>query len=346
MEFEIWNFDSSMLISHSIIFLTFERIILLAMSMTIPSFEDIINAHARIRPVIHKTPTLSSSGINHLLDCDLYFKCENFQKVGAFKFRGASNAVLSLSKTELPKGVATHSSGNHAAALALAASMKGISSFIVMPDNAPEIKKIAVAGYGGKITFCEPTLKAREDTLDIIVKKTGATVIHPYNNFNVICGQGTACKEMLEEISDLDIIIAPVGGGGLLSGTSISAKAVNPNLKVYGAEPLNADDAYRSFHANEIFPSVNPNTIADGLLTSLAPITYEIIRKNVDDILCVSETSIISAMRMIWERMKIIVEPSAAVTLAAVMQYPAIFNRKKAGLILSGGNVDLKKLPF
>jgi threonine dehydratase len=334
-----WNVETTILI-------TFETIILLFMTLIIPTFEDIINAHLRIRPVIHKTAVLSSSSINRILDIDLFFKCENFQKVGAFKFRGASNAVLSLSREESLRGVATHSSGNHAAALALAGSMKGIPSFIVMPDNAPEIKKKAVAGYGGKITFCEPTLKAREETLELIVKETGATIIHPYNNFNVICGQGTACKELLEEIIDLDIIVAPVGGGGLLSGTSISAKAIKPNIKVFGAEPSNADDAFRSFHAGEIIPSVNPHTIADGLLTSLAPITFEIIRKNVDEILCVSEESIISAMQLIWERMKIIVEPSAAVTLAAVMQNPSVFKGKKAGLILSGGNVDLKKLPF
>jgi len=316
------------------------------MSLPIPTFSDIISAHKRILNVIHKTPVLTSSSINMMLGAELYFKCENFQKVGAFKFRGASNAVLSLSKEEASKGVATHSSGNHAAALALAASMVGIPAYIVMPENAPEIKKKAVAGYGGIITFCEPTLKAREETLDRIVHETGAIVIHPYNNFNVICGQGTACKELLDEIKDLDIIVSPVGGGGLLSGTALSAKALKPGIKVYGAEPSNADDAFRSFHSQEIIPSVNPHTIADGLLTSLAPVTFEIIRKNVDEILCVSEESIIAAMQMIWERMKIIIEPSSAVTLAAVMLNPELFKGKKAGLILSGGNVDLKKLPF
>ncbi len=316
------------------------------MPIPLPAFSDIVSAHNRIIDIIHKTPVLTSSSINKILGVDLYFKCENFQKVGAFKFRGASNAVLSLSKEEASKGVATHSSGNHAAALALAASMKSIPAYIVMPENAPEIKKKAVAGYGGIITYCEPTLKAREEILEKIVKETGATVIHPYNNFNVICGQGTACKELLEEIDDLDIIISPVGGGGLLSGTAISAKALKPGITVYGAEPSNADDAFRSFHSKEIIPSVNPHTIADGLLTSLAPVTFEIIRKNVDEILCVSEESIIQAMQMIWERMKIIIEPSAAVTLAAVMLNPGLFSGKKSGLILSGGNVDLKKLPF
>ena len=316
------------------------------MTIPVPTFSDIVSAHQRITGIIHKTPVLTSSSINKILGAELYFKCENFQKVGAFKFRGACNAVLSLKKEEASKGVATHSSGNHAAALALAASMKGIPAYIVMPENAPEIKKKAVAGYGGIITFCEPTLKAREDTLELIVKKTGATVVHPYNNFNVICGQGTACKELLEEITTLDIVVSPVGGGGLLSGTALSAKAIKPGIKVYGAEPLNADDAFRSFHSQEIIPSLNPHTIADGLLTSLAPVTYEIIKKNVDEILCVTEESIIAAMQMIWERMKIIIEPSSAVTLAAVMQYPEIFKGKKTGLILSGGNVDIKKLPF
>jgi len=316
------------------------------MPIPVPSFSDIVSAHKRILHIIHKTPVLTSSSINRILGVDLYFKCENFQKVGAFKFRGASNAVLALTPEEASKGVATHSSGNHAAALALAASMKGIPAYIVMPENAPEIKKKAVAGYGGIITFCEPTLKAREDTLEKILKETGANVIHPYNNFNVICGQGTACKELLEEINNLDIIISPVGGGGLLSGTAICAKAIKPGIKVFGAEPINADDAFRSFHSQEIIPSVNPHTIADGLLTSLAPVTYEAIRKNVDEILCVTEESIIQAMQMIWERMKIIIEPSSAVTLAAVMMNPELFSGKKGGLILSGGNVDLKKLPF
>jgi threonine dehydratase len=316
------------------------------MSPAVPAYSDIVAAHKRILPVIHKTPVLTSTSINKILGVELYFKCENFQKVGAFKFRGASNAVLSLTAEEASKGVATHSSGNHAAALALAASMKDIPAYIVMPENAPEIKKKAVAGYGGKITYCEPTLKAREETLERIVEETGATVIHPYNNFNVICGQGSACKELLEKIPDLDIVISPVGGGGLLSGTAISAKALNSKIIVFGAEPQNADDAYRSFHSREIVPSVNPHTIADGLLTSLAPVTFEIICKNVDEILCVSEELIVQAMQMIWERMKIIIEPSSAVTLAAVMLNPALFKGKKTGLILSGGNVDVKKLPF
>jgi threonine dehydratase len=249
-----------------------------------PSIQNIKDAHQRIKPFIHKTPVLKSTLINELLNVDFYFKCENFQKVGAFKFRGATNAVQLLSNEEASMGVTTHSSGNHAAALSLAARQRGIPAYIVMPENAPEIKKIAVKSYGAEITFCEPTLEARERTLEMVQQKTGATFIHPYNNFNVIAGQGTAAVELLEEAPFLDIVIAPVGGGGLLSGTAIATKAIKPNAKVYAAEPLNADDAYRSFKQGVIIPSVKPITIADGLLTSLGTITFEAIRNNVDDI--------------------------------------------------------------
>lgn len=316
------------------------------MSTMIPQFKDIQEAHERIKSLIHRTPVLSSQSINSILEMDLFFKCENFQKVGAFKFRGATNAVRLLSHEELKKGVTTHSSGNHAAALSLAAKQMNIPAYIVMPENAPEIKKKAVEGYGAKITFCEPTLKAREDTLRNVQQKTGATFIHPYGNFNVICGQGTAAKELMEEVADLDVIIAPVGGGGLMSGTVIASKALNPKIKVYGAEPLNADDAFRSFKKGVLIPSDRPNTIADGLLTSLSPMTFQIIRENVDDILTVKEETIVSAMRMIWERMKIIIEPSSAVPLAAVLENRSLFKSKKVGIILSGGNVDLNHLPF
>ncbi len=316
------------------------------MSEFIPSFKDIVEAHNRIRTFIHKTPVLTNQSINQIVQCELYFKCENFQKVGAFKFRGASNAVFSLTPEEASKGVATHSSGNHAAALALAARMRGIPSYIVMPENAPEIKKTAVAGYGAQITFCKPTQQAREETLDKLVQATGATFVHPYNNFRVISGQGTACKELLEEVPNLDIVLSPVGGGGLLSGTSISAKAIKERVIVYGAEPKNADDAHRSFHSGIIQPSVSPKTIADGLLTSLGSMTFEIIRNNVTDILLVDEETIVKAMRLVWERMKIIIEPSSAVPLAAVMLNPHLFRGVKTGIILSGGNVELTKLPF
>lgn len=311
-----------------------------------PSIENIKEAHKRIESLIHRTPVLSSSLINGICGCELFFKCENFQRVGAFKFRGATNAVRLLTDSEAAKGVTTHSSGNHAAALSLAARQRGIPAYIVMPENAPEIKKIAVQSYGAEITYCEPTLEARERTLELVQQKTGAKFIHPYNNFNVISGQGTAAIELLEETPFLNAVIAPVGGGGLLSGTAIATKAINSTIKVYGAEPLNADDAYRSFKKGEIIPSVKPNTIADGLLTSLGTITFQAITNNVDDIFTTKEETIILAMRLVWERMKIIIEPSSAVPLAIVIENKEFFKGKKIGIIFSGGNVDLNHLPF
>ncbi len=314
--------------------------------IALPTFFDIEKAHERIRPYIHYTPVLSSQSINRIVGADLFFKCENFQKVGAFKFRGACNSVFSLTPEEARNGVCTHSSGNHAAALALAARMRGIPAYIVMPENAPEIKKIAVAGYGAQITFCTPTLEARESTLKKVAEETGATEIHPYNNFNVICGQGTAAKELIEESGRLEIVIAPVGGGGLLSGTAISTRALLPEAKVIAAEPAGADDAFRSFYSGTLQPSVAPKTIADGLLTSLGSLTFPIVMNHVDQIVTVSEESIVAAMRMIWERMKIIIEPSSAVPLAAILGKKVEMKGKKVGIILSGGNVDLGKLPF
>lgn len=314
--------------------------------MTIPSLSDIKVAHKRIKPFIHHTPVLTSGQLNKIFSCELFFKCENFQKVGAFKFRGATNAVLSLSDEEKKKGVVTHSSGNHAAALSLAARMNGVSAKIVMPDTAPAVKKNAVAGYGAEITFCKPTLQSREETTRKIIEKTGATLIHPYDNFNVICGQGTAALELLDEKSDLDIIIAPIGGGGLMSGTSTTVKSLNNKIKVIGAEPLNANDAWTSFKTGNLTPSVNPLTIADGLLTSLSELTFAIIRKNVDDIFTVREESIIECMLLVWERMKIVIEPSSATVLAVIKENPEFFRNEKVGLIISGGNVDFKKLPF
>ncbi len=311
-----------------------------------PHFPDIQEAHNRIKGMIHRTPVLTAVTVNKILGAELFFKCENFQKVGAFKFRGACNSVFSLDDEAAARGVATHSSGNHAAALALAAAMRGIKAHIVMPRTAPAIKKIAVEGYGAKITFCEPTLQAREETLAKVIQSTGATTIHPYNYAPVICGQGTAAIEFLEEVPVLEIIMTPVGGGGLLSGTSISAKAIKPEIKVFAGEPKNADDACRSFQSGVLQPSVNPGTIADGLLTSLGDLTFRIILRNVDDIITVSEEGIVKAMRLIWERMKIIIEPSAAVPVAAVLENPAVFSGKKTGIILSGGNVDLSSLPF
>lgn len=314
--------------------------------ISIPTYSDIEQAHVIVQKFAHRTPVLTSSSINKIVGGNLFFKCENFQKVGAFKFRGACNAVFSLTEEEAQKGVATHSSGNHAAALALAAKMRGIAAHIVMPDNSPEIKKKAVAGYGANITFCTPTLEARETTLAKIVAETGATEIHPYNNFNVIAGQGTAAKELIEDAGDFDIIFAPVGGGGLLSGTALSTKYLLPDCKVIAAEPAGADDAFRSFHEKKIIPSINPKTIADGLLTSLGERNFAIILQNVDDIVTVSEEKIVEAMRMIWERMKIIIEPSSAVPLAAILENKMDIKGQKVGIILSGGNVDLGKLPF
>ena len=314
--------------------------------MNIPTFLDIEDAYVRIESYIHFTPVLTCSAINKIAGAEIYFKCENFQKVGAFKFRGACNAVFSLDDETAAKGVGTHSSGNHAAALALAANLRGTHAYIVMPKNAPGIKKRAVGSYGGVITFCEPTLDSREKTLDKILEESGAVMIHPYNQKEIIAGQGTCALEFLQQQNDLDVIMAPVGGGGLLSGTSIAAKYLNPDIEVIGAEPEGADDASQSFLNKQRMPSINPNTIADGLLTSLGDLTFEAIMENVDNIMVTPDTSIIKAMRLIWERMKIIVEPSGAVPLAVVLDNKEKFSGKKVGVILSGGNVDLEKLPF
>jgi len=314
--------------------------------MIIPTYSDVVEAHHIVKKYAHQTPVLSSSGVNNIVGGELFFKCENFQKVGAFKFRGACNAVFSLSEKDAQKGVGTHSSGNHAAALALAAKMRGIAAHIVMPENSPEIKKKAVAGYGAKITFCKPTLQARESTLAKVIDEIGATEIHPYDNFNVIAGQGTAVKELIEDTGKFDIIIVPVGGGGLLSGTALSSKYLTPDCKVIAAEPAGADDAYRSFHTKKWVPSEKPNTIADGLLTSVGKRNFSIILDKVDDIVTVSEEKIVEAMRMIWERMKIIIEPSSAVPLAAILEGKVDIKNKKVGIILSGGNLDLGRLPF
>jgi threonine dehydratase len=314
--------------------------------MHIPDKQEITDASDRISALIHKTPVLTSSSIDSLLGCTLYFKCENFQKVGAFKFRGATNAISQLTPQQLTHGVATHSSGNHAQALALAAKMKEAKAYIVMPTNAPKSKKEAVLGYGAEVIECEPTLKAREETLERVIQKTGAYLIHPYNDERIIAGQATCAKELIEGTDTLDYILAPVGGGGLLSGTALSAAYFSPHTRVVGAEPDGADDAFRSMKANEIIPSVNPKTIADGLLTSLGDKTFPIIKKYVESILTVNDDLIIEAMKLIWQRMKIIVEPSAAVPLAVVMNNKGLFQNKKIGIILSGGNMDFDKIPF
>lgn len=311
-----------------------------------PNADEIRSAAIRIAPYINYTPVLTCQSLNEILGTSLFFKCENFQKVGAFKSRGAINAVFQLTHEELKHGVGTHSSGNHAQALARAAALRNASAHIVMPENAPKVKVDAVKGYNGIVHFCRPTLKSREETLDALVQKYGLTVIHPYNNLEVIAGQATACLELMEETPGLDTIMCPVGGGGLLSGTALSARYFGKNISVIAAEPSGADDAFRSFKAGYIIPSENPQTIADGLLTSLGSLTFPIIKENVSDIVCASEEYIVIAMKLIWERMKIIIEPSSALPLAAIMQGLLEVKNKRIGIILSGGNIDLNHLPW
>jgi threonine dehydratase len=310
------------------------------------TLHDIERAAQRIRPYIHRTPVLTSVSLDEKVEVQVYLKCENMQKVGAFKFRGACNAVFSLSAEEASRGVCTHSSGNHAQALALAARMRGSPAYIVMPNNAPAVKKNAVAGYGGQISFCAPTLDAREATLTRIYESTGAKVVHPYNDERVIAGQGTAALELLEELPDLDVILTPVGGGGLLSGTAIAATETRKEIRVIGGEPEMADDAFRSLQARTILPSVKPETIADGLLTSLGTLTFPIVQQHVEQIVTVSEGGIINAMRFVWERLKIIIEPSAAVPVGVLWEKKIDLTGLKVGVILSGGNVDLENLPW
>lgn len=314
--------------------------------LNVPSPADLVNARQRISPYAHKTPVLQSSKVNERAGTSLYFKCENFQKVGAFKFRGACNAVFSLDADDAARGVATHSSGNHAQALALSARMKDIPAYVVMPENAPKVKVEAVRNYGAEITFCESTLESRESTLAEVVKRTGAIEIHPYNNSRIIEGQSTAALEMMEQQPDLDVILTPVGGGGLLSGTALAVHYNHPSVKVIGTEPELADDAYRSFKAGELKPVYSTDTIADGLRTALGELPFEIILDHVDDIITVSEASIIDAMRFIWERMNMIIEPSCAVPVAAVFENPERFEGLKTGIIITGGNVDLDHLPW
>lgn len=311
-----------------------------------PSYSDIEEAAKRIRGFAHKTPVLQSSYFNQLTGAELFFKCENFQKVGAFKFRGAFNAISQLSKEDGEKGIITHSSGNHAQAVALASRKNGYKATIVMPENAPKVKVNAVRDYGAKIVFCKSTIESRQETTDQIISQTGATFIHPYDDADVIAGQGTSAKELLEEIPDLHIIIAPIGGGGLMSGTAIASKSIKPDIQVLGAEPKLADDAYRSYQAGSIQPVLRTDTIADGLRTSLSSLTFQIIQENVDDIITVSEESIIRDMRRVWERMKIIIEPSCAVPISALLDGEIDISGKKIGIILTGGNVDLENLPW
>lgn len=312
----------------------------------VPGKKQIEEAALRIEKYIHRTPVLTSANLDAMFDCKMFFKCENLQKAGAFKSRGAVNAVFLLDENDLKKGVATHSSGNHAAALARVATIRGTDAHIVMPENSSKVKIAAVKNYGGKITYCESNLASRESTLIKVIQETGATEIHPYNDYNIIAGQATAAKELIEDTGFLDIIMAPVGGGGLLSGTALSSFYFSNKTSVIAAEPENASDAWQSFKSKKFIPSVNPDTIADGLRTSLGDLTFPIIIGHVDEILTVSEANIVKAMRLVWERMKIIIEPSSAVPLAAIIQHQAFFHHKTIGIIISGGNVDFDHLPW
>ena len=303
--------------------------------------QDIYDAHERIRDFALWTPVMTSSTIDKMTDCQVFFKCENFQRVGAFKFRGALNTVLQLTEQEREKGVIAHSSGNHAQALALAASLTGIKATIVMPKNSPQVKVNATRGYGATVVFCENTTESRVQVANELIEKHDYVLIHPYNDERIIAGAGTAALELIEEVEEIDFLFAPVGGGGLLSGTSIAAKNLCPESKVIAAEPANADDAYRSFRDDIIYPSVNPNTIADGLRTQLGDITFRIIRENVDSIITVSEGEIVAAMKLLWERMKLVVEPSGAVSLAGLLKMKDEMSDQRIGVIISGGNIDL-----
>lgn len=311
-----------------------------------PGRDDILSASEHIRPYLHRTPVLTCSAIDNITGATVFFKCENFQKAGAFKSRGATNAVFSIDSYDLKQGVATHSSGNHAAALARAAMLKHIPAYIVMPENSSKVKIAAVKTYGGRITFCQPTLEAREEKLNEVLNETNAFEIHPYNNYLIIAGQATAALELIEDQAGLDYIIAPVGGGGLLSGTALAAHYFSPATKVIAAEPSGADDAYQSFYQKKLIPSTEPDTIADGLRTSLGSLTFPIIRRLVSDVITVNDQATIDAMKLVWERMKIIIEPSSAVALAMLIKHKHRFEGQKIGIIISGGNVDLMHLPW
>ncbi|MFM8470245.1 MAG: pyridoxal-phosphate dependent enzyme [Limisphaerales bacterium] len=311
-----------------------------------PTLADLRSAAARLADIAHRTPVQTSSNLDALAGATLFFKCENFQRGGAYKFRGALNAVRSFSDAQAARGVVTHSSGNHATCLSLAARLRGIPAFIVVPRNAPLITQRAIAAYGGRLTLCEPTLAARQAEADRIQRETGAVVVHPYDDPLVIAGQATVALELLEQTGPLDVLIAPVSGGGLLSGLCLAAAALAPQTEVWGAEPALADDAFRSLREGKLLANTNPATIADGLRASLSERTFDIIRQHARGIVTVTEAQIISAMRLIWERMKLVVEPSAAVPLAAVLAAPDKFRGKRVGLVLTGGNVDLDQLPW
>ena len=312
----------------------------------IPTYEDMLAAHERIRPYIHRTPVLTSSYFNELTGAQLFFKCENFQKAGAFKARGASNAVFSLSDEQAAKGVATHSSGNHGLSLSYAAGRRGVPCKVVVPRTAPEAKKAAMRGYGAEVIECEPSTSSREAVFAEVVASSGAEFVHPYNDPRVIAGQGTCAKEMIEDMPDLDAVIAPIGGGGMVSGSCLTLSTIAPQVKIYAAEPEAADDAYQSFRKGEIVAYDAPVTIADGLKVPLKERTWHFVRNYVSDVLLASEQEIIDAMYLTWQRMKIVMEPSCAVPLAAILRNKDLFAGKRVGVVVTGGNVDLDKLPW
>jgi threonine dehydratase len=314
--------------------------------MTLPTLQDMLDAHERIRPYIHRTPVLTSSYLDALTEAQLFFKCENFQKAGAFKVRGASNAVFGLSDEMAARGVATHSSGNHALSLSYAAGRRGIPCHVVMPRTAPEAKKAAVRGYGGIITECEPSTSSREEIFARVHAETGAEFVHPYNDPRVIAGQGTCSRELMEQTDGLDMVVAPIGGGGMISGTCLTLSNLAPEVKVIAAEPENADDAYRSFKAGHIIADDAPDTVADGLKVPLKELTWHFVSHHVTDILTASEQEIIDAMKLTWQRMKIVIEASCAVPLATILKNRDVFAGKRVGVIITGGNVDMDRLPW
>jgi threonine dehydratase len=314
--------------------------------MLIPTYDDVLAAHARIAPYIHRTPILTSSYLDALTGASLFFKCENFQKAGAFKVRGASNAVFGLSDADAARGVATHSSGNHALSLSYAAGRRGIPCAVVMPRTAPQAKKDAVRGYGGTITECEPSTTSREDVFARVQAQTGADFVHPYNDPRVIAGQATCSRELMDQVQGLEQVIAPIGGGGMISGTCLTLSAIAPKVQIFAAEPEQADDAFRSLRAGHIIADDAPDTVADGLKVPLKDLTWHFVKSRVTDILTASEQEIIDAMRLTWARMKIVIEPSCAVPLATILKNADVFRGRRVGVIITGGNVDLDKLPW
>ncbi len=315
-------------------------------TMTIPTYDDVLAAHERVKPYIHETPVLTSTRLNEMTGAKLFFKCENLQKAAAFKVRGACNAVFGLTDAEAKIGVATHSSGNHALSLSYAAGRRGIPVTVVMPRTAPQAKKDAVIGYGGKIVECEPSTSSREAVFAEVVAQSGADFVHPYNDPRVIAGQATCSKELLEQVENLNAVIAPIGGGGMISGTCLTISNVAPDVKIYAAEPLNADDAARSFKAGHIIADDAPDTVADGLKVPLKDLTWHFVKNHVTDIFTCTEDEIVDAMKLVWKTMKIVIEPSSAVTIACILKNPEVFKDQRVGVIVTGGNVDLDKLPW